>query len=119
VGDPSRGPIAYKFVYDPDARKTFIGPDEQISTAPSEYPDKAASTSELLMLLTAVSRSTIMIARNIETILHSYPLSKLFINIIDKRAVNLGRVRVNTANVEEWDYVTPAADEEFNRFGGQ
>jgi hypothetical protein len=113
------GPIAYQFVYDPDARKIFIGPCEKISTAPSEYPDKAGSTSELLMLLTAVLRSEFAIAGNIETILNSYPLSKLFIELMDSKTVDLGRVRVNAADVEEWDYVNPAADEEFDRVGGQ
>jgi hypothetical protein len=91
----------------------------KISTAPSEYPDKAGSTSELLMLLTAVLRSEFAIAGNIETILNSYPLSKLFIELMDSKTVDLGRVRVNAADVEEWDYVNPAADEEFDRVGGQ
>ena len=112
------GPIAYHFVYDPDARKIFIGPHQKISTAPSEYPNKAASANELLMLLTAAFRSKFMNAGNMETILHSYPLSKLFIELLDTKTVDLGRVRVNAADVEEWDYVNPAADAEFNRIGG-
>ena len=113
------GPIAYQFMYDPDARKILIAPHERISTAPSEYPDKASTTSELLMLVTAVLRSEYMMAGDIETILHSYPLSKLFIELMDKRTVDLDRVRVNADDVEEWDYINPAADEEFKRVAGQ
>ena len=56
-----------------------------------------------------------MIAGNMETISHSYQLSKLFIEALDDRTISLGRVRVNEANVEEWDYVNPTADAEFAR----
>ena len=41
------GPIAYKFIYDPDSRQIIINPHEWISGAPSEYPDKVGNTSEL------------------------------------------------------------------------
>jgi hypothetical protein len=60
-----------------------------------------------------------MNAGNIETILHSYPLSKLFIELMDAGTIDLNRGRVNTVHVEEWNYVNPAADEEFNQVGRQ
>jgi hypothetical protein len=58
------------------------------------------------MLLTAVLRSMTLNAGGLEPILLSYPLSKLFLDIMDGRSIL--RARVNAADPEEWDYVNPS-----------
>lgn len=110
-------PVAYEFIYDPDRHAITILSYDAVSGAPSEYPDKVSSTRELLMLLVAVSRSTILNAGNLETVLSSYPLSKLFLDILDEKTFGMDRVRVNAEDLEEWDYINPSADEEFKRYG--
>jgi hypothetical protein len=105
--------VPYRFLYDPDGHKISIRPCENISSDPSEYPEKASPTSELLMLLTAISQSDTLLLRNIETVLRSYPLSKLFLDLMDSHTFNIANVRINTADFEEWDYINPTADEKF------
>jgi hypothetical protein len=114
---PDPGPIAYEFVYDPEGKRVSIVPHDSLSTAPSEYPDKVSSTSELLRLLTAVAHSRIVMAGDIEIILHSYPLSKLFLEIMDSKTFDFSKVRINVQDHEEWDYINPAADQEFGKVG--
>jgi hypothetical protein len=109
--------IAYEFIYDPDRRVITILPYDAVSGAPSEYPYKVSCTRELLMLLVAVSRSTILNSGNLETVLSSYPLSKLFLDILDDKTFDMDRIRVNSSDLEEWDYVNPSADEEFKQYG--
>jgi hypothetical protein len=65
------------------------------------------------MLLTAISQSDTLLLRNIETVLRSYPLSKLFLDLMDSHTFNIANVRINTADFEEWDYINPTADEKF------
>ena len=68
------GLIAYKFVYDAAGRKISIMPYEKITASPSEYPAKAGTTSELLMLLTAVTQCEYVVDNDV--IRHSYRRSR-------------------------------------------
>lgn len=112
---PDKDFVAYDFVYDPDGRSIFVGPHERVSTSPNEYPNKAGTTSELLMLLTGIARCSAVLVDNIDTVLQSYPLAKLFVEVMDTKTFDFGRVQVNAADLEEWDYINPAFDGEFDQ----
>ncbi|MFY9558777.1 MAG: hypothetical protein WAQ52_00950 [Terriglobales bacterium] len=108
-------PVAYRFTYDPEAHRISILAHENTSAAPDDYPDRVSCTGELFPLLAAILRSEgFLVAGNLETVLHSYPLSKLFLELLDTHSCDANNVRVNVDDVEDWDYINPAADEAFN-----
>jgi hypothetical protein len=71
----------------------------------------------MLLMVAAWLNSRFVRAGTLETVLNSYPLSKLMLEFLDNRSVDFGNLRVNVENCEDWDYVNPAADEEFRRYG--
>lgn len=111
---PETNLVAYRFIYDSSGRRITIYPLNGLSGAPSEYPDKVKTTTELLGLAAVLSQAAIVVAGDMDVILHSYPLSKLFIDVLDK-SFSLNNVRINAHDLEEWDYINPKADEEFRR----
>lgn len=109
-------PMAHQFTYDPDTRKISITPPPILSTAPSEYPDKVRTTSELLTFLSVLTRSSIAFLGDIACITSHYPLFKLMLEIVDNREWKPARIRINVENCEEWDYINTDADIEVRRY---
>jgi hypothetical protein len=108
---------AVQFTYDPEACKIEIGEPQFSSTAPDDYPGKVKTTSELLVLLSAVLSSSFIINMgNLACANSSYPLFKLWAEILDNHCWKLNHIRVNVADIEEWDYINTAADIEISNF---
>jgi hypothetical protein len=114
-----RGPVAYRFIYDPDGRSISIRPHDQPSTQPSDYPQQLAITSELLVLCSAVlnSANSSLLLGDIGIAQSSYSLTKLILHLLDSHSLELRRIRVNVNEPEEWDYLNPDADIEFGKHG--
>lgn len=111
--------LATQFTYDPDARRITIGPPPVSSTTPADYPEKVRTTSELLAFLSCVTGSPFMNLGDIACITSHYPLFKLALELLDHRSWELDRVRVNTLDCEEWDYINTAADAEVGRYAAE
>lgn len=107
------GRDAYQFIYDPEVFRISIEPHDEVWTDPAKYPYKVGNTSELLMLLCALTQTPIG-TYNMDTVRHSYSLSKLFLAVLD-RTLTIDNIRVNTNDPEEWDYLNPEADVEFGK----
>jgi len=116
---PTNQKLPYEFVYDADGRSISIRPHSSAPISPDEYPDKLRRTSELLLFLNVLQRGNILLTYDISTVNHYYPLAKLMLNILDREAINLGKVRINADDYEEWDYLNPQADLEIQRVSSQ
>jgi hypothetical protein len=49
------------------------------------------------------------------TVNHHDGLAKLFLDILDREPISLGKVRINVEDYEDGDYLNPQADLEFGR----
>jgi hypothetical protein len=47
---------------------------------------------------------------------NNYPLLKLVIKFMDDRSINVGDIRFNANDDEEWDYLNGSFDAEIGRF---
>lgn len=110
----TKGKLPYEFLYDPDGRRIRISPHDDAPATPEEYPDKLQRTSELLLFLNALRRQNFL-TFDISTVNHHYGLAKLFLDILDREPISLGKVRINVEDYEDWDYLNPQADLEFGR----
>jgi hypothetical protein len=110
---PKHGLVAYDFVYDPEGRELTIAPNYG-STDPADYPNQLTRTSELFSFLAAHLQSTIAIV-DLKTVLQSYPLSKLTLQLLDDRSFTIENIRIDVADREQWDYINPVADREFGK----
>lgn len=108
--------VATQFIYDPDSHRIAIGPPPHTSTAPDSYPDKVRTTSELLVLLSAITGNPMVYWGDTACISSHYPLFKLVFAVFDNKAWQPDCVRVNVHDPEEWDYINPAADAEVGRY---
>lgn len=108
--------VATQFTYDPEGRMIKIGPPAIYSTTPSDYRDKVRTTSELLVFLSCIAESPFMNIGDIEFVESHYPLFKLVLAILDSNGFHLDRIRVNTKDNEDWDYINTAADAEIGRY---
>lgn len=108
--------IACQFVYDPDSKRISIGPPPVVSTTPSEYPDKIRTTSELLSFLFAVTQSPLINFGDIGWVKSHYPLFKLSLELLDNRSWMLEKIRINSGDPEDWDYINTSADDEVKRY---
>ena len=115
---PSKGIVAYEFTYDPDGRSLKIRPHDSAPISPNEYPEKLQRTSELLLFLNVLQHPNILLTFDISTVNQHYGLAKLFLDVLDRVPISLGKIRVNAADYEEWDYLNPEADLEFKRASG-
>ena len=112
---PTKGRLAYEFVYDPDGRSISIRPHDSAPISPDEYPEKLQRTSELLLFLNVLQHPNILLTYDISTVNRYYPLAKLMLDILDREPLSLGKVRINADDYEEWDYLNPQADLELQR----
>jgi hypothetical protein len=112
---PTKDSLPYEFVYDPDGRYLQIRPHGSAPISPDEYPEKLQRTSELLLFLNVLKHPNILLTYDISTVNQHYGLAKLFVDILDGTPLSLGKIRINTADYEEWDYLNPQADLEFGR----
>jgi hypothetical protein len=111
---PTRNAIvAYEFIYDPDDHVLSIKPS-QGSTDPADYPNQVTQTSELLSFVAAQLNTQFAVV-DFPSILRSYPLSKLMLELLDQHGITIENIRVDVAGPEEWDYVNVAADRELGK----
>lgn len=107
---PQFGTIAYQCSYDPESRALTLTVQPP-SLDPSDYEGQLDSTSELLRYIASSVQGGFKHI-NYDWFPSSYRKQKLLLDVMDHGALNLGSVRVSTANDEEWDYVNLTFDEE-------
>ena len=102
--------IAWHFIYDPDARRIFIGSPPVHSTEIDNYPNNLETTTELLPFLSALNLSKFINFGDINGVFSNYPLLKLYCDILDNNGWNFENLRINANNQEEWDYINKSID---------
>jgi len=106
----------WQFTYDPDALRITIEPAPIISINFGDYPNQVRTTSELLTWLSVFFQVN-GIVTDIAIVESHYPLFKLVTELMDNRpSFDVSKFRTNIQNLEEWDYINPAADIEVKRY---
>jgi hypothetical protein len=112
---PTKERLPYEFIYDPDGKSITIRPHDSAPISPDDYPEKLQRTSELLMFLNVLRRPNILLTYDLSIANRYYPLAKLMLNVLGNEPISPASVRINADDYEEWDYLNPQADLEFQR----
>jgi hypothetical protein len=102
----------HEFRYDGQVKSVSIKCLQPASTQPQDYHDKLSTTSEILTYsaaLYASSRGMILDIGN-PFYIRSPSWVRFLAKFIDARTVDLGFLRVNRDDPEEWDFVNPRFD---------
>jgi hypothetical protein len=102
-----------QFTYDAKAKTVEATPIIPPSTRPQDYPDKLKTTSEILQYFSALCdahRTIVDIGDPLYVT--DYSWIKFYCHFVDTRSIDLGRLKTNTADPEEWDFIYPEVDYE-------
>jgi len=105
-----------EFIYNPDAHKIRIATRTDISSDPTEYPEKVKTTSEFLKFISSLAKSQIIICQDWACIESYYPLYKFYMYFMDNQSYNIDNIRVNVEDCEEWDYINTDFDVEVQKY---
>jgi hypothetical protein len=99
---------------DPRTRTAHFATFKPRSTRPQDYPDKLEHTSELLEYIAALygSSRSLIVDLGDPFYLRTYRWAKFMARFIEDRAVDLGRIRANDLDPEDWDFVNTELDYE-------
>lgn len=101
-----------EIIYDPIIKNITVRTIRNFSTNPKDYENGIVTTSEMLHLLASLDKFPIAYWGDFVWLKDNYPLLKLFIYVADNHEYNLGHIRINADDFEEWDYVNRDYDEE-------
>ena len=97
---------------DPRSKTASIEPFSARSTRPQDYPERLATTSELLEYVAAILNSGPIADLGDPFSVLTYPWIKFIARFLDKRGIDLGRIQVNNADPEEWNFINTEFDYE-------
>jgi hypothetical protein len=70
----------------------------------------------MLKFIAATFRSPFLVVQDADSFWMEYPPTiKMFADLMDQREIDLGRLRINDNDYEEWDYLNPQFDAEVER----
>lgn len=103
-----------EFVYDRATKRIAIHQIQNNEMNLSDYPDGISTTSEMLVLLSGLLSAHFAFFDDSfwMRLEKNYPLMKLFVDFLDKRAIFFNRLRINVDDYDEWDYVNVSFDDE-------
>lgn len=106
--------IAVQIIYDPAAKEITTKEAEPKSIDPGEYPDHLTRTSELLTFTYQLSSARLFFGGDIKWwSTKEYRLQKLLAYLLDTEGpFDYERIRVNTEDDEDWDFVYPKYDDD-------
>jgi hypothetical protein len=108
--------LPLQFVVDP-AKNTMSIEEVPMSLDPLEYPSGISTTSESLRFLASfVNAEGTAIAGDVIWYKDNYSLLKVWVDLIDHGTIEIGRLRINAEDYEEWDYLNPRVDLEIKNF---
>lgn len=88
----------------------------KLSPNPLDYPNKVTTTSEMFCYLASHNRELIILDDfDFSIYEENYPLTKLFIDFMDRQPIDFSLFRINVDDYEEWDYINPKLDKEIRR----
>lgn len=98
---------------DARSKTASIRPLEMRSTRPQDYAEKMETTSELLQYISAVmSRNRGILDMGDPFAIRANNWIKFVTSFVDNRGIDLGRIQVNDADPEEWNYINTELDYE-------
>jgi hypothetical protein len=105
---------AYEVVYDEADCRVSVAPFRELSGSQTDYPEKLRRTSEILQFVVAL-QSINFVHIDLDECKKFYPMMKLQLDLLDRKAPRFGDFRINTEDYEEWDYINPQADAELDK----
>ncbi len=98
--------------YDPDAMVIRIATKEGLSLDPLDYEHRVSTTSEVLQYVVRSQTQEYATLGNLDHTIESFPLTKLAVDILDKKPIDFDSIRINAADCEQWDYRNPEFEAE-------
>lgn len=89
------------------------------SMDPADYPDHLRTTTDLLHYIVSAFNTELWFAGDIGWYEANYSLMKLWVELVDHKAITFSNIRINADDAEEWDYLNGAFDTEVRRFAAQ
>jgi hypothetical protein len=103
---------------DSRTKSASVNSFEARSTRPQDYPDRIETTSELLEYAAALLNSELIVDAGDPFWITRYSWIKFMTRFMEDKGIDLGRIRVNESDPEEWDFVNTELDYELNRAAG-
>lgn len=108
--------VAVRCIYEPEFKRIQLESLSGHSLDPGEYPEHLSCTSECLIFVATTLRNESAYIGDIRWYADDYRLQKMIVDQMDKGTIDISRLRVNTEDDEDWDYVNPEYDAEIRGY---
>ncbi len=96
---------ALNIEYDPELKRIKIFSDTDLLVNPKLFDNQIKTTSEAIRYTCAIINTVHVFLGDIGWQMDNFPLLKLTVNFLDRKAINLMNFRCQVEHPEKWDYI--------------
>lgn len=106
-----------RVLYDTAAKSIRLSGCKEYSLEPAAFPLHLTTTSELLEFIAALDHVDCAFLGDAEWFLHDTRKMKLLMQLLEDKCLDLGAIRLDMADGENWNFLNPAFDAEMGPAG--